>query len=153
MICYDKRMSKTINSKLTEIDDCLYRVATKAFIIQDNKLLMVKEIPEGWWGFPGGGVDYGEQLEIALARELEEELGVDSRYINAEQGIAHMTIGTVVDSIPRMNIFYKVSIPTDKLAKTDQVSEWQWFTKEEFLELNVSPSYDDKQKFAKVIFG
>lgn len=142
-----------IDSRLNDIDDCLYRVATKAIVVHDDKVLLVKEIPEMWWGFPGGGVDHGETVETSLIRELEEELGVSSADVTTDYKIAHHSIGTVVDKIPRMNVFYKVGIPEQALKRTDHVAEWQWFTREEFMKSNMSPSYKDRTKLATVIFG
>jgi 8-oxo-dGTP pyrophosphatase MutT (NUDIX family) len=142
-----------IDSRLNDIDDCLYRVATKALIVSGDKVLLVKEIPEMYWGFPGGGVDHGETIETSLVRELEEELGVSAQDVTTDYKIAHHTIGTVVDNIPRMNVFYKVGIPEQSLKKTDHVAEWQWFTREEFMKSNMSPSYKDRTKLAEVIFG
>lgn len=142
-----------VNPKLNDIDDCLYRVATKALITDGDKVLLVKEIPEMWWGFPGGGVDHGETIEKSLPREVEEEIGVPANKVSSDFMIAHYTIGTIVDQIPRMNLFYRVSVPEDLLKKTDHVAAWQWFTKEEFMGINMSPSYKDRDKLAEVIFG
>jgi 8-oxo-dGTP pyrophosphatase MutT (NUDIX family) len=141
-----------INPKLNEIDDCLYRVATKAIITENDKVLLVKEIPEMWWGFPGGGVVHGEDVHTSLLRELEEELGVPSDQISASSEIAHHAIGAVVSGVPRMSLFYRVNFPTELLQSTDQVAELGWFSRAEFMELFMGPTYSDRSELAKVVF-
>ena len=50
-----------------------------AGILQDpaGRILVCERLNNaGAWQFPQGGVDKGETLEIAVARELEEEIGV-----------------------------------------------------------------------------
>lgn len=58
-------------------------VATKAFIVQGGKILLLRESNKyvdgtncGRWDFPGGRLKIGEHFEENLAREVKEETGL-----------------------------------------------------------------------------
>ncbi|WP_071675473.1 (deoxy)nucleoside triphosphate pyrophosphohydrolase [Nioella nitratireducens] len=57
-------------------------VSAVALIDGDGRVLLAQR-PEGkpmagLWEFPGGKVESGETPEVALVRELQEELGIDT---------------------------------------------------------------------------
>lgn len=55
------------------------RVATRALILQDDRLLLVNAYPGGrsnLWCAPGGGAESGASLPVNLAREVHEETGL-----------------------------------------------------------------------------
>jgi len=57
-------------------NDSLYRVSLKCLIKNDDgELLLVKEAGRDFWDLPGGGMDHGENIDAAIARELLEEVG------------------------------------------------------------------------------
>ncbi|HET6747062.1 MAG TPA: NUDIX hydrolase [Candidatus Saccharimonadales bacterium] len=141
-----------IDPRLNEIDDCLYRVAARVLIVNGNKILLVKEADDDWWALPGGGIDHGESIELTVTREIEEELGVPASDVSSDFEIVYYNIGNVVNAVPRMNLFFKVFIPEASIRKTKHVSEWKWFTKEEFLNQELHTSYD-KRKLVGVIFS
>lgn len=142
---------QNIDSRLDDIDDCLYRVAIRVLIVQGDKVLLVKEAEDDWWALPGGGVDHGETVASSLVREVEEELGVPAEAVTSDFQIVYYTIGNVVNAIPRMNLFFKASVPEESLGQTDHISEWSWFTKDEFLNAELHTSFDNAA-LATVIF-
>nr|WP_319387869.1 8-oxo-dGTP diphosphatase MutT [uncultured Cohaesibacter sp.] len=61
----------------------LLLVVAVALVDEDNRVLIAQR-PEGktlagLWEFPGGKLEAGERPEVALVRELEEELGIKTK--------------------------------------------------------------------------
>lgn len=59
----------------------LVQVAVGILMYPDGRFLMTSrpkgKVYEGYWEFPGGKLESGESVELALRRELQEELGLN----------------------------------------------------------------------------
>lgn len=57
--------------------DYLFRISIKALVRNhEGKVLVVKETNRDYWDLPGGGIDHGESISDALAREMHEEVSL-----------------------------------------------------------------------------
>ncbi len=70
-------------------------VEVVAAIIWHEGLYLAAQRPEhalhaGYWEFPGGKVEAGEELEAALARELREELSIECLYCELWKTVEHV---------------------------------------------------------------
>jgi len=57
------------------------RIRAAALLIQNGSIAVMERYRGGrhYFTFPGGGVDEGETVEVAVVREIEEELGLQIR--------------------------------------------------------------------------
>ena len=54
----------------------LRRPSARAIIVKNNTIALVYSVKERYYKFPGGGIEDGEDISAALAREVKEEAGL-----------------------------------------------------------------------------
>ncbi len=105
------------------------------------ELLMIQRGPEppeweGMWAFPGGFVDYNEDPENAVIRELMEETGVIGKHPLS------LTILGKPGRDPRkhcIGLFYLVEVdPNSKPVGADDAIDAKWISIKQLTEENVA---------------
>lgn len=61
--------------------DYLYRISIKGLVRNEKgEVLVVKETGRDWWDLPGGGMDHSENIKLAIAREMKEEVSLEGNF-------------------------------------------------------------------------
>ena len=103
------------------------RIAVKAFIINNGKLLILKRADNdvhkpGIWEIPGGRIENNEDLITALKREVKEETGLDI-IVSRRLSIRHFTRDDKEEI--EMHIFLSNSVNEEvKLSDEHILFEW-----------------------------
>jgi len=77
-------------------------------IIKDNKLLVFHRFKDGRWyyAFAGGGVEDGETEQVAVIREMKEELSID---VKVDKLLFHQFVARNPRDEGREHYFYLIT--------------------------------------------
>ena len=112
------------SSFFNKIIESLPIVSVEAIIFRDQSLLFLKRnnppVKDHWW-FPGGRIRKGETLEQALAREVEEETGLQvtrSQLVNV--------YSRIFEERHDITIAYICKCKPDKITLNNEHSEYKY---------------------------
>ena len=102
------------------------RIACRAVVMQDGKLLLSYETKTGQWMLPGGGLENGETDAECCVREVEEETG-----LLVEAGDCFLEIHEYFPDSQWVNRYFRCSIvgegqmqPTEQEVLHGQEPRW-----------------------------
>jgi nucleoside triphosphatase len=112
---------------------------------KQGEVLICKMPPDrgvfpGQWGLPGGGIEEGETLEVALRRELKEEIGIGVTDIQP----LFFTDGTYTKTLKdetRLEI-YMIFLIYRCLASNDDIKLNEEFDSSAWVSKSVLRNYD-----------
>lgn len=124
-----------------------FYVGLKAFIVRDEKLLMLREAnAQARWELPGGRFDVGEEERAhgdVLQREITEELGPKFR---CRIGAPYLTWVRPISTERGEYTFlvgYWCDQPTGEITLSDEHREQRWVGRDESLALALAPGFED----------
>jgi ADP-ribose pyrophosphatase YjhB (NUDIX family) len=139
------------------------KCATKAFIMDDGKLLVIKQTKgnDEWWDVPGGCMEFGLTPEENLKKEIMEEVGIDveiKKLIGTSQFIhTHDEPETKYDHVVFLNYLCEPKSKNIDITKNpdenENITKFEWLTPEEFFKaLPNDNQHAGLKKFVKDYF-
>jgi len=100
--------------------DARFRIGVFALIDDGDRVLLARRRDSGWWNLPGGGMELGETVDEALAREVAEETGLQVRVDRLVGVYSKPQADEVV-------LTFACSVQGGTLAPTEESSEFGWY--------------------------
>lgn len=131
--------SFSIDTKQYVIPPSFFRVSIKLMVRDaDGRALLVRNKDDGSWCLPGGGWDYGETVEQCIRREIQEELGVDIKHIDATP-VGFWDGKNSKYDYRALKLVITGQLASDQFTVTDEASEVGYFNHDEMKRLDFNP--------------
>ena len=150
-------------------DDYNFKFRVSGLIIKDNKLLLVDMDDSGFLCLPGGYVELGETTEVAVKRELLEEVGKKFDIIEYLGVVENYFINKYSKKIHEISFYYLMTpienigtnnftiVGNDKGHKIKL--DFKWIDLKEINNYDIRPSFikeilnNENLKFNHLIFN
>jgi len=118
-------------------------VATKAFIICDNKVLLLRESSNykdsahtGKFDVPGGRIELGQKFDESLLREVKEETGFDIEI--GKPFFVNESYPTVRgENWQIIRVFFECYSKSKDVKLSDDHSDFEWIEAKEYQKYNI----------------
>ena len=110
----------------------ILNVVLGGVINNKEEILLLKRKKEpyiGFWGLPGGKINFGEHIEEAIEREIKEETNIDTKLLGLK-GLVHEIIHEEKTKQKRMHFLIWVCQlkPLHFKAKASAEGQIKWFS-------------------------
>lgn len=121
-------------------------VATKAFIVRNGKVLLLRESTKytdgsnaGRYDVVGGRIQPGQRFDESLLREIKEETGLTAKigrpfFVNEWRPVVKGNPWQIVGT------FFECFADTDQVALSEDHDEYVWIDPKDFRKYNLIPN-------------
>lgn len=118
--------------------------STKALIMMDDKFLAMYSMANGkkLWDLPGGRMEFGENAEETLAREIAEELSIKVKPIKLVDTWNYMRN----ENFQVTGIIYYCEITSGEIKISDEHDGYEWIGINDIGEVFTSDIFEERMK-------
>lgn len=127
------------------------KIALKGIIVKEDKILVAKraltdKFGAGNWEIIGGKLEFGEDTETCLRREVKEEVSLE---IDIE-GIVYAKNVVMDKDMQMLLVVYLCNYRNGEVKISDEHTDFKWVSKEELREIlspEIRKDFEDNEVF------